>query len=106
MWSPPQAEGWDTADPGESDEFWVTRALEGPDGEVIPRGTEMTLEEIIDLNPDAVVLEYGVQKTSDNTASDVAIDNFTLGCETTNFELDADGSLGDILGSLEGILPS
>lgn len=108
VWSPPQAEGWETADPGDDGQFWVTRALEGPDGEAIPRNTEMTLDEIIDLNPDAVVTEYGVQKTTDNTASDVAIDNFTLGCETTNFELDADadGSLGNILGSLEGLLPS
>ena len=32
------------------------------------------------MNPDAVVTEYGVQKTRDNTAENVAVDNFTLGC--------------------------
>ena len=107
-WSPPTAEGWTTADPGDSDEFWVTRPLEGPDGEAIPRFTTMTLDEIIDLNPNAVVTEYGVQKTRDNTAENVAIDNFTLGCETTNFELETEdtGGLDDVFGSLEDVLPS
>lgn len=106
VWSPPAAEGWDTADPGDSGEFWVTRALDGPDGEPIPRATPMTLDEIIDLNPEAVVTEYGVQKTRDNTADDVAIDNFTLGCETTNFELDPEGSLENVFGSVTGIFES
>ena len=108
VWSPPAAEDWSIADPGDDDQFWVTRTLEGEDGEPIPSNTRMTLDEIIDLNPDAVVTEYGVQKTRDNTAENVAIDNFTLGCETTDFELEAEasGSLDDVLGSIEGILPS
>lgn len=108
VWSPPTADGWSNAVPGDSDQFFVTRALEGEGGQDVPRGTMMTLDEIIDLNPDAVVTEYGVQKTRDNTADDVAIDNFTLGCETTNFELEAEdtGSLGDAFGSLEDMLPS
>lgn len=108
VWSPPTAEGWKIANPGDSNQFWVTRTLEGDDGADVPSGTMMTLDEIINLNPDAVVTEYGVQKTRDNTADDVAIDNFTLGCETTNFELEAEdtGSLGDAFGSLEDMLPS
>lgn len=110
VWSPEPAEGWSTADPGDSGDFWVTRALDDPEGEEVPRGERMTLEEIIELNPEAVVTEYGVQKTRDNTAENVAIDNFTLGCETTNFELeeadDPEGSLEDLTGSLEDVLPS
>ena len=88
--------------------FWVTRAIEGEDGKTIPRSTKMTLDQIIDLNPDAVVTDYGVQKTRDNTATNVAVDNFTLGCEVTNFELEAEpeGSLEDPLGSLTDMLPS
>ena len=55
------------------------------------------------MNPVAVVTEYGVQKTRDNTAENVAIDNFTFGCETTNFELPAeDDLLGSVTGSLDG----
>lgn len=100
VWSPPTTDTWATADPADDDgSFWVTRALEGEDGEDIPRSTQMTLDEIIDLNPDAVVTEYGVQKTSDNTATDVAADNFTLGCEVTNFELEDEEAPGP-LGSL------
>lgn len=100
VWSPPTTDDWATADPASDDgSFWVTRALEGEDGEDIPRNTQMTLDEIIDLNPDAVVTEYGVQKTNDNTATDVAADNFTLGCETTNFELEEEETPGP-LGSL------
>ena len=109
VWSPPAAEGWTTADPADDDgEFWVTRAIEGEDGKTIPRSTKMTLDQIIDLNPDAVVTDYGVQKTRDNTATNVAADNFTLGCEVTNFELEAEpeGSLEDPLGSLTDMLPS
>ena len=110
VWSPEPAEGWSVADPGDSGEFWVTRALEDPEGDEIPRGERMTLEQVIELNPDAVVTEYGVQKTRDNTADNVAVDNFTVGCETTDFELeDADGpggSLADLTGSLEDVLPS
>lgn len=108
MWSPPTADDWSDAVPGDSDQFFVTRALEGEGGQDVPRGTMMTLDEIIVLNPDAVVTEYGVQKTRDNTAADAAIDNFALGCETTNFELEAEdtGSLGDAFGSLEDMLPS
>lgn len=63
----------------------------------------MTLQRIIQLNPDAFVTEYGVQKATDNKANDVAVDNFTFGCEVTNFELPANdgplGSLTNIFGS-------
>ena len=101
VWSPPATtDTWATADPADDDgSFWVTRALEGENGEDIPRYTEMTLDEIIDLNPDAVVTEYGVQKTGDNTATGVAADNFTLGCESTNFELVEEEAPG-LFGSL------
>ena len=107
VWSPDAADGWETAEPGDSDQFWVTRALDD-DGVAVPRNQRMTLNQIIDLNPDAVVTGYGVQKTRDNTAEDVAIDNFTLGCETTNFELEAApaGSLENVFGSLRGIFSS
>lgn len=110
VWSPPAADGtaWQNAAPGDSEDFWVTRDLAGADGELIPRGERMSLQEIIDLNADAVVTDYGIQKTRDNTSPGAAIDNFTLGCETTNFELEAEdtGSLGDAFGSLEDMLPS
>ncbi|MDV8001921.1 hypothetical protein [Rhodococcus sp. IEGM 1408] len=109
--SPANSDGeWKTADPGESDSFWVTRALKGEDGQVIPRMTMMTFEQILELNWDAVVTEYGVQKTKENVATNDAVDNFTLGCETTNFELaDEDGSAGSlsgIFGSVSGIFQS
>lgn len=108
VWSPPPAEGWATADPGDDGQFWVTRVLEGEGGEPIPRYTPMTLDQIIDLNPDAVVTEYGVQKTKENTAENVAIDNFELGCLTTNFELvdETEPETGEIFSSLEDVLPS
>lgn len=107
VWSPKNADGWAKANPAESNEFWVTRALK--DGEsTIARGTRMTLTRIIELNKNAVVTEYGVQKTNDNKANNVAIDNFQFGCEVTNFELPADpgplGSLSGIFGSLTGSL--
>ncbi|HJC59282.1 MAG TPA: hypothetical protein H9755_02965 [Candidatus Dietzia intestinigallinarum] len=104
VWSPKPAEGWAEANPDESNQFWVTRDLKGADGgEPVERGKRMTLKEIVALNPVAVVTEYGVQKTRDNTAENVAIDNFTFGCETTNFELPAeDDLLGSVTGSLDG----
>ena len=49
VWSPPAADGWSTADPGDDDQFWVTRTLEGEDGEPIPSNTRMTLDEIIEV---------------------------------------------------------
>ena len=106
VWSPVTANGWVKADPATSKEFWVTRALKG-DGEeenpALPRGTKTTLKEIVALNPNAVVTEYGIQKTKDNTAENVAIDNFTFGCETTNFELDSEeGPLASVTGSPGG----
>lgn len=110
VWSPPAADGtsWQTAAPGDSEDFWVTRHLAGADGAPIPRGERMSLQEIIDLNPDAVVTDYGVQKTRDNDSPGAMVDNFTLGCEVTNFELEAEpeGSLEDPLGSLTDMLPS
>lgn len=99
--SPEDSNGvWMTADPGEASEFWVTRALKGEDGEVIPRGTMMTFEEILELNWPAVVTEYGVQQTRDNDAANVAVDNFTVACEIANFELDSDD--GDDNGDDDG----
>lgn len=90
-WSPAAGDGtWKKADPAGSDEFWVTRKLNnGEDGE-IARGKKMSLQKIIELNPNAVVIEYGVQKTKENKAANVAIDNFTFGCQSTNSELEAD----------------
>lgn len=109
VWSPPAADGtaWQNAAPGDSEDFWVTRDLAGADGELIPRGERMSLREIIDLNADAVVTDYGIQKTRENDSPGAMVDNFTLGCETTNFELEAEdtGSLGDAFGSLEDMLP-
>lgn len=110
VWSPEAGDGtgWTNAAPGATDQYWVTRDLADPDGELVERGERMTLEQIIELNPDAVVTDYGIQKTRDNDSPGAAIDNFTLGCETTNFELEAEssGSLDDVLGSLEGMMPS
>lgn len=110
VWSPEAADGttWQEATPGNTDQYWVTRSLSDGEGGVVERGERMTLQQIIDLNADAVVTDYGIQKTRDNTSPGAAIDNFTLGCETTNFELEAEdtGSLGDAFGSLEDMLPS
>ena len=108
VWSPADGDGtWREADPADSDQFWATRDIEDADGEtVLPRGERTTLEEIVGMNPDAVVTEYGVQKTRDNTTEGVAIDDFTFGCETTDFELDADEEDGGPLGSLTDIFSS
>lgn len=108
-WSPDAGTGdWQSADASESDQFWVTRPVVDEDGDVVlPRETRTTLANIIDLNPDATITGVGVQKTRENAAESVAIDNFVFGCETTNFELDPDGgSLGDIFGSVSGIFQS
>lgn len=106
VWSPDPANGnWATADANLGDtanQFWVTRALQGDD-KTVTRGERKTLKEIVDLNPNAKIVAYGVQRTRDNTSTDVAIDNFTFGCETTNFELPAeDDLLGSVTGSLGG----
>lgn len=111
VWSPADGDGsWQTANPGDSDEFWVTRALVGGEGDDVPRGERKSLKEIIELNPDAVVTAYGVQMTRDNESDNVAVDSFTLDCETTNFELDSEdglfGSLTDVFGSVTGSLGS
>src|SRR5699024_12422398 len=78
VWSPADGDGTrQEADPADSDQFWATRDIEDADGEtVLPRGERTTLEEIVGMNPDAVVTEYGVQKTRDNTTEGVAIDDF------------------------------
>lgn len=109
VWTPAAGNGtWQTATPGDSAQYWVTRDLKRENGEKVTRGQRMTLQEIIDLNPKAVVTDYGVQKTRENASEGAAIDNFTLGCETTNFELDPEdeGSLGNIFGSVTGIFSS
>lgn len=112
VWSPADgtAGEWGAAEPEDSDQFWVTRALDAGDEGDIDRGERMTLEEVVDLNPNATITAYGVQQTRDNDATNVAIDNFTLGCETTNFELESDegflGSLTDVFGNMTGSLSS
>src|SRR5699024_504642 len=95
------------ADPADSGQVWATRDIADADGEaVLPRGERTTLEEIVGMHPDAVVTEYGVQKPRDNTPEGVAIDDFTFGCETTDFEPDADEEDGGPLGSLTDIIAS
>lgn len=107
-WSPDAGTGdWQSADASESDQFWVTRPVVDEDGDVVlPRQNRTTLANIIDLNPDATITGVGVQKTRDNAAESVAIDNFVFGCETTNFELDPAGSVEQIFGSVTGIFQS
>lgn len=95
---------WKTAKPGEGDEFWVTRAIEGVDGEEIDRYTMMSLEEIVALNPEATISAYGVNKSNSNPSTDVAVDNFTFDCEVTDFELDPED--GGLFGSVTGIFQS
>lgn len=111
LWSPENGNGeWKNADPADSNDFRVSRKLVGETG-TIPRHTPMSLEDIVALNPDAKITAYGVQKTKENEATNVAIDNFTFGCEVTDFELvepaaEAEGSLGNIFGSVSGIFQS
>lgn len=112
VYSPADSDGeWKTANAGEAKEYWVTRALKGADDTTIARGTMMSLKDIVALNPKATITEYGVQKTKNNTAPDTFVDNFTFGCEVTDFELvepaaEAEGSLGNIFGSVSGIFQS
>lgn len=108
-WSPDAGTGdWQSADASESEQFWVTRPVVNESGEVVlPRGERTTLADIIEKNPEATITGVGVQKTRENAAESVAIDNFVFGCETTNFELDPDGgSLENIFGSVSGIFES
>lgn len=110
VWSPERSDGtWKKGTPGNTDQYWVTRTLKDADGAPVKRGTTMTLKEIIDLNKDAVVTDYGIQKTKENASEGAAIDNFQLGCVTTNFELEVEeepGSLENIFGSVTGIFSS
>ncbi|MGX1770084.1 hypothetical protein ACWIE7_17550 [Dietzia sp. NPDC055343] len=110
VWSPAASDGtWKIADANAADKFWVTRTLVGEDGEpTLARGAETTLAKIVELNPEAKVTAYGVQRTQENKSTNVAIDNFQFGCEVTNFEAPAEagplGSLSGIFGSLTGSL--
>ena len=72
----------------------------------LARGEKATLAEIVELNPEAKVTAYGVQRTQENTSTNVAIDNFQFGCEVTNFELPAEPADPGFLGSLTGIFGS
>lgn len=101
VWSPSRSDGtWRKATPANTDQYWVSRTLKDADGNPIARGKRMTLKEIIALNPNAVVTDYGIQKTRDNASEGAAIDNFQLGCVTTNFELRTKEESGGIFGSL------
>lgn len=104
-WSPEPATGtWKEAKPGEDAKFYITRdILDADNTVVIEKHTATTLKAIVDANPEASIVGYGVQQTKDNTATDVAIDNFQFGCEVTNFEAPADPGF---LGSLTGIFGS
>lgn len=109
VWTPEPTSGeWAEADASDSDQFWVTRDIVDEDGAtVLKKGARTSLDEIVQLNPDATLAAYGVQQTGDNTSTDVAVDDFVFGCQTTDFEpASAAGSLGsfgslDVLGSLE-----
>ncbi|WP_024794511.1 hypothetical protein [Tomitella biformata] len=93
VWTPANGDGskWLTATPGDSDQYWVTRDIRGVegvrDGEALPRNERTTLKNIIAMNPDATLIEYGVQQTKENAATGVAVDGFVFGCTTTDFEL-------------------
>lgn len=106
VWSPAASDGtWKTADANAADKFWVSRPIVKGDT-TLPRGEETTLAKIVELNPEAKVTAYGVQRTQENTSTNVAIDNFQFGCEVTNFELPAEPADPGFLGSLTGIFGS
>lgn len=108
VWSPEPSTGeWKEAKPENSDQFWVTRTLQDGQGDpALVSGKRTTLSDIIKKMPDATLDQIGVQQTKENTATNVGVDTFTFGCETTDFELDdpeAGGSLAGIFGSLESL---
>ncbi|GAA4811349.1 hypothetical protein [Tomitella cavernea] len=102
VWSPAAADGsWKKADTTGSDQFWVTRSIDGT--ETLPElnrgpGNMDTLENIIARNPDATLIGYGVQQTRENDSTDVKVDNFTIGCQVTDFEVTAPGPFGSLAG--------
>lgn len=105
VWSPVNSDGaWKTAKPGsDAAEFWMTKPILGvSDGEGT-QGKKTTLKRLVELNKNAKIVEYGVQRTQENNSTNAAFDNFTFGCEVTKFELPANdgplGSLTNIFGS-------
>ncbi len=101
VWSPPAAEGeWVTAKAEATDDsFWVTRdILDGNGDVVLERGATATLDQIAESNPDATILGVGVQQTKGNDSTDVKVDNFTIGCQVTDFEVTAPGPFGSLAG--------
>lgn len=49
------------------------------------------------MNPDATPDASGVQQTGHNASTDVAVDNFVFGCDTSDFEPEsADGPQGSL----------
>ncbi len=107
VWSPEASDGaWAQAEPGDSDQYWVTRDIvDENDQVVLKKGERTTLSHIIELNPDATLDQIGVQQTKDNQSTDVAVDGFTFGCEVTDFEPGGGpgGSLDGVLGSLNSL---
>ncbi|QDQ97088.1 hypothetical protein [Tomitella fengzijianii] len=101
VWSPQPADGkWGTAAPKADDgTFWVTKNIVNADEETeLAKGSPATLAKIVELNPDATILGIGVQQTRDNDSTAVAVDTFTLGCQTTDFEATAPGPFGSLAG--------
>ena len=121
VWSPANGDGtWKTANPAESDQFWVTRDIVDAQGAtVLARGAQTSLKKIVELNPNATISAYGFQKTHDNKVEGTAVDNVVVGCEATNFDLTAPGGEGvwgsltdaidsfttSLSGSISGLLP-
>lgn len=112
VWSPAAVTDgtWETAAPAsDAKEFWLSKSIEGAtDGEGT-QANKTTLARIVELNKDAKIVAYGVQQTRENASTGVAVDNFTFGCETTNFELEPEDdapaeSPSGIFGSLTGSL--
>lgn len=110
VWSPKASDGaWGIANPTANSEdgtFWVTRTLNSGEENEIAKGQRTTLDNIIGAAPEADILGIGVQQTRDNDSTGVAVNTFTVGCETTDFELEepeAGGSLAGIFGSLESL---
>ena len=94
VWSPAASDGsWKKAEPkADAAEWWITRDVLDADGtEVHAQGPSnlTTLDKLVELNPNATIIEYGVQKTQENNENNVAIDNFTFECVTTDFEKEA-----------------
>ena len=107
VWSPVSGDGtWKAANPGETEQFWVTRdVLDAQGTKILERGKQTNLKKIVELNPDATISGYGFQKTHDNQVEGTAVDNVVFGCEATNFDLTAPGGEG-VWGSLTAALES